>query len=341
MPVFNYAPYLNEAVDCILYQTFTDFEFIILNDGSTDSSEVIIENYAREDKRIVFINDTTNRGFIYRLNQGLRLAKGEFIARTDGDDICVLDRFEKQVKYLEANQNVTLCSAWYEYFGTRDGVVTLPLKHEDIKVYLLENSSIVHALIMFRRSFFLEYKLEYDPQALACEDYDLWTRIAGKATFANLPEVMLKYRMHPAQTSTQQADIQWGNSDKCRVRMLSYIWDLKSEEDKKLAGLIARPSAISNIEDVEMILKVLDRLVQHNKEMNFYDIAGFDAYVKKKKSDLLRYFYHNKSSYNIKVFSELMRSSIAFKRELSLIEKIKVITKCLILWEKKAQIISL
>jgi hypothetical protein len=75
--------------------------------------------------------------------------------------------------------------------------------------------------------------------------------------------------------------------------------------------------------------------------MNFYDIAGFDAYVKKKKSDLLRYFYHNKSSYNIKVFSELMRSSIAFKRELSLIEKIKVITKCLILWEKKAQIISL
>jgi glycosyltransferase involved in cell wall biosynthesis len=335
MPVYNNAPYLNEAIDCILSQTFTDFEFIILNDGSTDSSGTIIENHAKDDKRIVFINDTSNRGFIYRLNQGLRLAKGEFVARTDGDDICVLDRFEKQVKYLEANQDVTLCSAWYEYFGTRDGVVTLPLKHEDIKVFLLENSSMVHALTMFRRSFFLENNLEYDPSSIACEDYDLWTRIAPKATFANLPEVMLKYRMHKTQTSALQADLQWGNSDKCRVRMLSYIWDLKSEEDTRLAWLIARPSAISNIEDVEMILKVLDRLVQDNKEMNFYDIAGFDTYVKKKKSDLLRFFYHNKSLYNIKVFSELIKSSSAFKRELPMIDKIKVITKCLILWEKK------
>jgi glycosyltransferase involved in cell wall biosynthesis len=335
MPVFNNALYLNEAIDCILNQSFKDFEFIILNDGSTDGSDTIIEKYSKLDQRIVFVNDYTNKGFIYRLNQGLKLAKGDFIARTDGDDICVLDRFEKQIRYLETHPDITLCSGWFEYIGAKTGVITLPLSHDEIKVHLLEYSPIVHALMMCRRSFLTDQNLEYDPTAIAAEDYDLWTRIVGKATFANLPFVMLKYRMHPTQTSAKHSYLQWKNSDKCRVRMLNYIWDLKNEEDKRFAGLIAHPSSILKMEDAEKVLTILDELVFRNKDIQFFDENGFDHFIRNRKKNIVRYFYHNKKSYNFNVLAEFYNSPGAFRRELSAIDKVKIIIKCFILWQKK------
>jgi glycosyltransferase involved in cell wall biosynthesis len=328
MPVYNNAPYLKEGIECILNQTFTDFELIILNDGSTDGSDEIINSYARHDNRIVFINDAVNKGLVYRLNQGIKLAKGEFIARTDGDDTCITGRFEKQIKFLENNPEITICSAWYEFMGDRSGIVTLPLKHEEIKVLLIDYCTLAHALIMGRRSFFVDNNLEYDSMAISAEDYDLWTRIAEKATFANLPEVMLKYRMYSTQTSTQNAAFQTNNTDKCRMRMLSYIWEMNCDEDKRLANLIIHPSEITNINDAELVIKALDKLELRNLALKFYEEYQFKLYLRTKKKYIASTYYKNKSSYDLNVLIEFLKSSWEFKRLMSCKEKMKFFFKC-------------
>jgi len=335
MPVFNNARFLSASIESIINQTYSSFEFIILNDGSTDGSDSIINNYAKLDDRIVFINDPINKGLVYRLNQGLKIATGEFIARADSDDICQLTRFEKQLEFLDANPNITVCSACFEYIGMRQGKVSLPLTDEEIKISLLDKCTIVHPLVIFRRLFFLENNLEYDPLAIAAEDYDLWTRIAGKVHFGNLPEVLLKYRISSTQVSKQKEDLQWGNSDKCRVRMLNYIWDFGNDEDKRYAGLIARPHSISRLEDVEKVFEILDDLVLRNRGVQFFNETGFDHFVRNRKKILARFFYHNKRIYNHKVFLEFYNSPGTFKKELSAVDKIKIIIKCLILWQKK------
>jgi glycosyltransferase involved in cell wall biosynthesis len=334
MPVYNNASYLDASIESVLNQTFPNFEFIILNDGSTDSSAKIIEYYSLKDDRIVFINDVINRGLIYRLNQGLSISKGEFIARADGDDICYEFRFERQLNYLEAQPETTIVGGWYEYFGMKSGVVALPLTDEDIKIFFLDNCSMVHPLIMARKSFFMENRIEYDPIAIAAEDYDLWTRIAGIAQFANIPEVLLKYRVHSEQISERNFELQWQNSDKCRVRMLQYIWNLETEEDRRIAHLIARPSSVLCISDAELSLKTLDTLISINQVKRFFGKEGLIQFVKRKKKQIVISFYNNKRHYNLFTIVEFINASSEFRNQLSIKEAFKVIVKSIILWKK-------
>jgi len=108
MSVYNAQKYLDEAIESILNQTYSNFEFIIINDGSTDKSLEIIENYAKKDSRIIVIN-RENKGLIYSLNEGIRKANGKYIARMDADDISLPQRLEKQVEFMEKNKNIGIC----------------------------------------------------------------------------------------------------------------------------------------------------------------------------------------------------------------------------------------
>ena len=115
MPVYNGEMYLREAIDSILHQTFTDFEFLIINDGSTDNSETIILSY--DDSRIRYEKNDSNLKLIATLNKGIELAKGKYIVRMDADDISIPDRIEKQVAFLEKNPDVGICGSWFTAFG--------------------------------------------------------------------------------------------------------------------------------------------------------------------------------------------------------------------------------
>lgn len=117
MPVYNAQEYIREAIDSILNQTFSDFEFIIINDGSTDNSVEIIKNY--NDPRIVLVDNTENKGLVSVLNQGLQLAQGEYIARMDADDISLPNRFMEQVNYLDKHPQVGILGAWFHIFGDK------------------------------------------------------------------------------------------------------------------------------------------------------------------------------------------------------------------------------
>jgi glycosyltransferase involved in cell wall biosynthesis len=213
MAVYNGEKYLREAVDSILAQSFRDFEFIIIDDGSTDRSLAILEGYAHADLRIRLLS-RPNRGLTASLNEGLELARGDFVARMDCDDICLPDRFEKQVAFLKEHQEVCLVGSRVELMDPEGQPINLKpgmlLTHAEIDAALLRKGwPIVHPTIMVRYDTIMEagrYSEEYQTN----QDHDLFLRLAERDQLANLPDVLLKYRQHfesiSLSKSKQQGD---------------------------------------------------------------------------------------------------------------------------------------
>ncbi|MDO5012825.1 MAG: glycosyltransferase family 2 protein, partial [Pseudomonadota bacterium] len=177
MPAYNSEKYVAQAIESILNQTFTDFEFIIINDGSTDDTPKIVREYAARDPRIKFIDNAQNQGLIAVLNQGLDLCTGEYIARMDSDDISHPERFQLQVEYLDANPNVGVIGAWARLFGARDGVYKYKpvVRLLDALIY---GANVAHPAAMIRTSVLRNNKIYYNPKYPHAEDYGFWVSIA-------------------------------------------------------------------------------------------------------------------------------------------------------------------
>jgi glycosyltransferase involved in cell wall biosynthesis len=197
MPVYNGEQYLPEAMESILNQSFTDFEFLIINDGSTDQSVSIINSYP--DPRIQLVENEGNIGLVHTLNRGIDLTKGEFIARMDCDDISMPDRLSKQLALMEQHPEVGVCGGWIEYFMGRQLLMDFPVSDEDIKQALLSYNPMAHPAVMIRVKVIKTNHIYYDPEYQHVEDYELWARLAAITCFINIPEVILKYRIHPEQ----------------------------------------------------------------------------------------------------------------------------------------------
>lgn len=221
MPVYNAENYLKEAIDSILNQTFIDFELIIINDGSTDSSDGIISGYT--DPRIVYLKNEGNRGLVYTLNRGFSLARGEYIARMDSDDIAMPDRFVKQIEYLEKNASVGICAMGIEQIGELGGVRYFSERSEEIAVDLLFQCALCHPTVMIRKSMLIEYQLAYDPDYEKAEDYRLWCQAITKLKIVTLREVGLKYRIHKNQVTQKFSAVQMSASNQVREQ---YLMDL-------------------------------------------------------------------------------------------------------------------
>ncbi len=198
MPVYDAGEYIEEAMKSILSQTFRDYEFLIINDGSTDNSADVIRKFS--DSRIRFVENESNIGLSGTLNKGIRLARGEYIARMDADDITLPTRFEKQVGFLDQNPDVALCGTWYTVFGaTRRTTLRLPINQKEIKCYLLFNPPFGHPTVMFRKTVFVTRGLWFDKDYTPAEDYNCWVRFVEHERLANIPEVLLMYRIHKHQ----------------------------------------------------------------------------------------------------------------------------------------------
>ncbi|GAF65686.1 putative glycosyltransferase [Bacillus sp. TS-2] len=203
MPVYNNAEYLEESIQSILSQTFTDFEFLIINDGSTDYSLKIIEKYGLMDKRIKVINQE-NKGVVSSLNEAIVLSNSPLIARMDGDDIAFLNRFEKQINFLNKHPEVSILGTKIEAFGNGEDTQKAEvmnrygreLRLEYIKETILRDNVICHPSVMMRREFVLSLNMYRDTYKYA-EDYDLWMRaVRSGYVIQNLQETLLKYRLH-------------------------------------------------------------------------------------------------------------------------------------------------
>ena len=190
MSVYNGEEFLKRAMDSILTQTFTNFEFIIIDDGSSDNSLNILEEYAKNDNRIKIVSQK-NIGLTKSLNIGIKLASGKYIARQDADDVSLSQRLEKQVDFLEKNEDIVLLGTnQYEI----DGEVIYTGKYFDIetinKIVYLYNP-IVHTSAMFRRDFCVDISL-YDESFTTSQDFEAWMRLAKFGKIAMLDDILVK-----------------------------------------------------------------------------------------------------------------------------------------------------
>lgn len=210
MPVFNGERYVRAAVESILGQSFTDYELIIINDGSTDGSDEILQKYASIEGRVVYGVHEQNRGLVAVLNEGLEIAKGEFIARMDADDISLPERLERQVEFLKQTPHVGVVGTQMNILdasGVKTGQFQVPLEHNRIIWSLMFGRSFAHPSIMLRKSLF-EKTGGYNSDFHVTEDQELWMRLAWLTQFANLPQILVNYRSHSLSVSRQKADLQ-------------------------------------------------------------------------------------------------------------------------------------
>ena len=202
MPVYKTAPYLREAMDSMLSQTFADFELIVLNDCSPDDADEILDAY--DDPRIVRYKGEKNAGLSNVLNAGIEMAKGKYIARMDSDDISLPNRLQVQVDYLEAHPEIDLVSVGMQLFGAKNEVWIREQNPEKVKINALFHSPVLHASSMWRKESFEKYSLRFRQEMVPAEDYDLWTRaLLNGLKLVNLPEVLYQYRLHQNQVTLQ------------------------------------------------------------------------------------------------------------------------------------------
>lgn len=194
MSVYNGEKYLREAIESILNQTFTDFEFIIVNDGSTDGSLEIIQSY--DDKRIKIINNEKNIGLTKSLNKALKVARGEYIARQDADDVSLPNRFEKQIKYLEKHPEVALLGTSVYLIDEKGKIIgkRMALAKPTFKE-LCKGNRFSHGSVMFEKAVITELG-GYNELLRYVQDYELWLRIAKSYEIRNLTQVLYKWRFH-------------------------------------------------------------------------------------------------------------------------------------------------
>lgn len=198
MPVYNAAPFLREAIDSVLTQHNTHFEFIIINDGSTDDSKFIILSY--NDPRIVYLENEVNSGLVFTLNKGIAAARGKWIARIDGDDIALPARLEKQLAFFSENPEARVLATTIVLVNEKNEITGEwkdDVQHTtpgEIRRFLPFNNCIAHPTIMIDAGLIQQYR--YDPSQKLSEDYDLWLRLTADGhTIYKLKEPLLRHRI--------------------------------------------------------------------------------------------------------------------------------------------------
>ena len=201
----NVERFLAEAIESILNQTFRDFEFIIINDGSTDGTAAILDSYVRGDPR-VRVYHQENSGVTESRNRGCGLARGKYLAQMDADDIAVRDRLQWQIEFMERHPEVGVVGGAVEVIdsaGRALHCLHYPVENEEIKSVLLLQNPLTQSAVVVRKEVFLSvggYRRSFD----LAEDYDMWLRIAERWRLANLEAVVVKYRIHSDQATSRK-----------------------------------------------------------------------------------------------------------------------------------------
>jgi glycosyltransferase involved in cell wall biosynthesis len=197
MPVYNGEKYITESLDSILNQTFTRFEFLIIDDGSTDETFELLKQYAKSDSRIRIYRNNTNQGVAVSLNAGLNLARSSLIARMDVDDVAHPYRLANQLEFLQEHPEVAVCGSAVEIYEHPDRLWIPPTSHEAICAKMLFESCLYHPATIYRKDTILAQG-GYNPLLSGAQDYDLWQRLSGSPSvrFANIDEPLLRYRTH-------------------------------------------------------------------------------------------------------------------------------------------------
>jgi len=224
MPCYNAEHFLKKAIESILNQTFTDFEFIIIDDCSSDRSASIIHEYIKDDPRIRYIKNEKNLGVAASLNRGIDLARGQFIARMDADDISLPERLERQVNHMKENPSCVACGTdiiLIDEKGHRIGTREYYHSNKNIKKNIHRASCFAHPTVMMRRKTIIENNLFYSTRLRWVEDYDLWFRLSQLGEFKNIANFLLLYRISSTSIKNNHCKETLRNTIKLKMQYLA------------------------------------------------------------------------------------------------------------------------
>jgi glycosyltransferase involved in cell wall biosynthesis len=281
MAVHNGEAYLTQAVESILSQTFQDFEFLIIDDASTDQSHKMLSGF--NDERVRLIAHSHKLGLSSSLNEGIELALGDYIARMDHDDICRPQRLKRQVDFMDVHMDVDVLGTWAQTIGLpRQQTWRYSTVDEDIRSEFVFNSGLVHSSVMLRKATLERLQLRYDDSVAQAQDYELWTRAAPRIRFANLDMVLVNYRVHPDQVGNKYGVGQQAAADKVRLREIEGLGIKPTKNEFALHNRISRWEQISGRAELEDLERWFLKLRAANGTSKVLSMAAFDRALERR-----------------------------------------------------------
>lgn len=272
MSVYNAEKYVGDCICSILGQTFPDFEFIIINDASTDSSPAIIRSF--KDKRIRLLN---NRERCYPTrNKGLRVSRGKYICIMDADDISLPHRFERQVLFMEQNPEFGLAGSGYRVLG-KDKDLYRESDYEKIKVQLMRNNCFIHPSVIIRHDLLKKHNLRYIRKYYYSSDYDFLARAARYFPVTNIPEVLMQYRIHEGQVTMQYRKKQAELADEISIDQLRFIGINPTKEESPIHLNLLKGIPVEYSQK-QKLYNWLNRIREANLKAGFYDKNELEAF---------------------------------------------------------------
>jgi glycosyltransferase involved in cell wall biosynthesis len=274
MAVYNGEAHLGSAIGSILDQTFTDFEFLIVDDGSTDNTPAILAKWAQEDVRIRVFSQP-NQGLTVSLNRLMDSASGEYLARMDADDLSLFNRFERQVNFLDAHPEIGVCGAAV-VIGTDEGrkweFESDPVK---IRCNMLFQPPVGHPVVMLRKSVFDAHGLRYNPAYRLAQDYDLWMRASDVTNITNLPDILLQYRVTALHASTKHRAEQLATTERIQIARFRQMGIDPTPAELETHRMLFTWQFAHRCESVQRLDAWLRKIHQANRNSRLYPEPAF------------------------------------------------------------------
>ncbi len=330
MPTYNVAPWVEEAIQSVLNQTYRDFELLVVDDASTD--DTLDRVRAINDPRIRIASFPNNVGLAENLNRGLDIIDTELVARMDGDDIAEPDWLETGKHVLDTMPEVGICSFGFQFFGAKTSLVRFPEHHENSKAQMLFGCTVL--VPVFRRAVMTDNHLRYNTEAFPAEDYMMWANAYRVTQVYNVQRTLFHYRTHPTQISTARREAQIKKSNEVRLKMLHWLNPDFTDDEKQYFLDSFVPCKIESKEDIAKLKRFAQLLINRNTYGNYSNHALQHRFKLHVGYGALEYVEHTyfPHGYSPFVFFRLLMSGLY--PTLPAKNRLKILIKCLLFKEK-------
>lgn len=334
IPTYNVENYIEIAIESALNQTYSNIEIIIIDDKSTDNTLNIIKKKYLNHPKIQIVEKDRNLGPSNSRNIGIEVSKGKYIALLDSDDYYRKDKIEKQVSFMEKNEDITLSSTYLQCFNLQNNIIKFPLKFSEIKDVQLIGCPIAHPALIVKSSFLKEKKIYYDEKLRYAEDYDFVTRIIEKgAKLETLPQTLYYYRISGNQASfiikDKKLNInkeQWEISKKIHYKIFQKLVNINNSlYNKNYIDYFLRHESINEFNEIPSYIDWVKKIIECNKYKG--EIFSSEFLIQNYRYSILSYFL-SKKKLSLKTLIEYTRIRKECS-DLTLTYKIKYAIKCI------------
>ena len=303
LPVFNGEKYIGDAIDSILRQTHTELELIVIDDASTDRTREILGGY--DDPRMCVLHNDNNSGIVFSLNRGLDVCKGKYVARMDADDIAMPNRLAEQLHYMKMHPEVIVESCWFEMFGAVNTEVKYPESHNQIVCSFLFGNRFLHPGYFMNNNMLRKYNIRYREDMKYAEDYDFAVRAGMCGKLANVPLVLMRYRVHESQTTSIRKPEQKMVCRKIHEYLFNKLNIQLTDDEFQVYEEVCVLENFQQYDatNLKVAFGIYNRIIEANRSYRLFDDISLEKQIAMREYLALRYAYH----YN-KISKKLYRS---------------------------------